>query len=70
LLPIAPLDGSKILQAFVPLRYAEQYEEFMRVGPYILLALFLGEMLLRIPLLSGWMTAIMSGMLWLLGSVL
>ena len=59
LLPIAPLDGSKVLQAFVPLRYIEQYEEFLRIGPYILLALFLGEMLVGLPVLSFWITAIM-----------
>ncbi|NOS67048.1 MAG: site-2 protease family protein [Candidatus Peribacteraceae bacterium] len=63
LLPIAPLDGSKVLQAFVPLRYAEQYEEFMRVGPYIVLALFLGEMLVGLPVLSFWITTIMEWVL-------
>lgn len=59
LLPIAPLDGSKVLQAFIPLRYAERYEEFLRVGPYIILALFLGEMLVGLPVLSLWITTIM-----------
>lgn len=63
LLPIAPLDGSKVLQAFVPIRLAEKYEEFMRVGPYILLALFLAEGLLHIPLLSIWIVTIMDGVL-------
>src|SRR3989338_3055682 len=39
LLPIAPLDGSKVLQMLIPYRYEEQYEDFMRFGPYILLFL-------------------------------
>lgn len=59
LLPIAPLDGSKVLQAFVPLRYADIYEEFMRIGTYVLLALFAGEILLGVPLLSLWVTTVM-----------
>ncbi len=63
LLPIAPLDGSKVLQAFVPLRYADQYEEFMRIGMYVLLALFLAESLLHIPLLSFWVVTIMEWVL-------
>jgi Zn-dependent protease len=54
LLPIAPLDGSKIVQAFVPWQYADQYEEFMRRGPMILLALLIAEDLLGIPLISRW----------------
>ena len=58
LLPIAPLDGSKVLEAFIPLRYSDQYEEFMRKGPYILLALFLGQWLLNIPFLSYWVVGI------------
>lgn len=59
LLPVAPLDGSKVLEAFVPLRYADRYDDFMRIGPFILLGLFLAESLLRIPLLSLWITTIM-----------
>ncbi len=60
LLPIAPLDGSKVLEPFIPLRYSDKYDEFMRIGPYILLALFLGEMLVGLPVLSFWITTIMS----------
>ena len=63
LLPIAPLDGSKVLQAFIPLRYIEQYEEFMRIGMYILLALFIGELVLGIPSISLWVTTIMEWVL-------
>ncbi len=39
LLPVAPLDGSKVLAAFLPHEYEQQYDEYMRYGPYILLAL-------------------------------
>lgn len=59
LIPIAPLDGSKVLEAFVPLRYSDRYEEFMRVGMYVLLGLFLAEAFLHIPLLSLWIVTVM-----------
>lgn len=64
LLPIAPLDGSKVLQAFVPLRYADRYEEFMRIGMYVLLALFAGEVMLGIHSISLWITTVMEWTLW------
>jgi Zn-dependent protease len=63
LLPIAPLDGSKILQAFIPLRYEDMYEEFMRRGPFVLLGLLIAEHLLGISIISGWV-------LWIMGQVL
>lgn len=59
LIPIAPLDGSKVLEAFVPLRYSDRYEEFMRIGMYVLLGLFLAEFFLHIPLLSLWIVTVM-----------
>lgn len=58
LLPIAPLDGSKVLAMFIPYQYEATYEEFLRNGPFILLFLIIGERLLGIPLLIGWITAI------------
>ena len=69
LLPIAPLDGSKVLEAFIPLRYQEAYENYMRYGPYILLALLIGENLLGFSLLSGWIMGIMQGVLRGFGTV-
>ncbi len=59
LLPIAPLDGSKVLEPFIPLRYSDQYDEFMKKGMYVLLGLLLAERFLNIPLLSLWITTIM-----------
>jgi len=58
LLPIAPLDGSKVLAMFIPFQYEAQYEEFLRNGPIILLCLLIGERILGIPLIIGWITAI------------
>ncbi len=63
LLPIAPLDGSKILHPFIPLRYEERYEAFMQNGPYILIALLLAERLLNIPILITWISWIINAVL-------
>ena len=58
LLPIAPLDGSKILAMFIPYQYEAEYEDFLRKGPIILLALLIGERMLGIPLIIGWVMMI------------
>jgi Zn-dependent protease len=63
LLPIAPLDGSKILGAFIPLRYEDAYEDFMQKGPWILLALLLAEQLFGFPFLAFWIHAISNSVL-------
>lgn len=63
LLPIAPLDGSKVLHLFVPYQYERDYLQFMQYGPYILLLLLLFESFLPIPLLSGWVFGIANGVL-------
>lgn len=63
LLPIAPLDGSNILQAFIPLRYEDRYHDIMQKGPMILLGLLIAENILRIPILLTWITVVMEGAL-------
>lgn len=67
LFPLPPLDGSNILRMFIPYRLEDRYEEIMRVGPFILLALILFESILPIPLLSGWVHGIMGAVLWVFG---
>ena len=39
LLPLPPLDGSNVLQMFIPWRYEQHYADLRRVGPFILLFL-------------------------------
>ena len=41
LLPIPPLDGSKAIGLFVPRRLQGAYQEYLRVGPVLLIAIFL-----------------------------
>ena len=72
LLPVAPLDGSKILQSFIPYRYEMSYERFMQQGPIILLALILGGIFLNIPILSAWVFGIIDPVLqimWWIGTM-
>ena len=59
LIPIAPLDGSKVLEAFIPHHLADKYDEFMRIGMYIVIGLFVGEMFFGIHTLSVWIGAVM-----------
>lgn len=63
LLPVAPLDGSKVLEAFIPYQFELKYEEFMRVGPYILLGLLLAEAFIGFPFLHFWISTIASWVL-------
>lgn len=46
MLPIPPLDGSKVLDRFVPLRLRPRWERFCQIGPAVLLAvIFLPHLL-------------------------
>ncbi|HVW66936.1 MAG TPA: site-2 protease family protein [Candidatus Peribacteraceae bacterium] len=59
LFPVAPLDGSNIVRQFIPYQYEERYEDFVRIGPYILIGLIVAEMFLPIHILSAWVFGIM-----------
>lgn len=52
LLPIAPLDGSKLIGAFIPYSYEAEYQEFLRVGPYILIGILFLQYILNINILG------------------
>ncbi len=58
LLPIAPLDGSKVLQLFIPWQYEHKYEDFLRIGPFILLFLIFFGSFLPIDIISWWVGTI------------
>lgn len=63
LLPVAPLDGSKIIHPFIPLKHEDMYYQFMQRGPFILLGLLIAERMLNIPILFGWIFGIMNPIL-------
>ena len=69
LIPIAPLDGSRVLESFIPLRYEDRYQEIMRKGPMILLILLLAERFLNVPFLQIWIGGIMNFVLSVMESV-
>ncbi len=60
LLPIPPLDGSNILRLFIPWRLRDRYDELMRYGPWILLAVLLAESFLNIPIITAWVGFILA----------
>ena len=62
LVPLPPLDGSRIVDGLVPLRLRPAWDQFSRVAPFILLALLFipGSPLLR--LLAGPMSLVITGL--------
>jgi Zn-dependent protease len=58
LLPVAPLDGSKIILPFIPRRLEDSYEDFMRYGPFVLLGILLLERVVNFPFLTWWVSGI------------
>ncbi len=63
LLPIAPLDGSKIVQMFIPYAYEEHYQRYLEYGPYILIGLLIVEQMFDLPILLTWISFIVDGVL-------
>ena len=63
LLPIAPLDGSKVLQPFILYQYQDSYDVFLQRGPYILIGLLIAERLLNFPFLMIWIQTIINAVL-------
>jgi Zn-dependent protease len=70
LLPVAPLDGSKVLAIFIPYRYESEYEQYLRNGPMILLILLLAERVMGIPLIVGWISWIIRPILGAMGTLI
>ena len=52
LLPIPPLDGSKVLQFFIPEKFYAQWRVFEKNGYMILLLIIGAQMIFKIPVLS------------------
>lgn len=69
LLPIPPLDGSNILRMFIPWRMEARYMEWMQKAPMILLGIIIVESFTNIRILSGFVSAIVRGVLALFGAV-
>ena len=63
LLPIPPLDGSNIVRLFLPWHARDRFDEAMRYGPWILLAVLLAESFLGLRVLSAWVGAVSAAVL-------
>jgi Zn-dependent protease len=70
LLPVAPLDGSKIIGIFVPYQYEREYQEFLYYGPFVLLGLLIAERVFHFPILLGWISLVVSPMLSVMDTIL
>lgn len=66
LLPIPPLDGSKIIRAFLPYEYEYQFRMFEQNGPWILLGLIVIGRMFGIPILSFWIEMVMLPFKWIM----
>jgi Zn-dependent protease len=53
LIPIPPLDGSKILMGILPPRYEEPFMQLERLGPFLLIGIIFIGRALQIPILWG-----------------
>ena len=54
MLPLPPLDGSRIVDALLPARLRPQWEAFSRFAPFILLAIvFVGWRIIAVPIAAG-----------------
>ncbi len=60
LIPLPPLDGSKILMGLLPIQYEHQMEQLERVGPFLLLGIILVTSFAGIPILSWILTPFVS----------
>jgi Zn-dependent protease len=42
MIPVPPLDGSRVLEGLLPLRFRGAWESFTRFAPFVLIAVFIG----------------------------
>ncbi|WP_235969571.1 site-2 protease family protein [Anaeromyxobacter diazotrophicus] len=42
MIPVPPLDGSRVLEGMLPLRFRGAWESFTRFAPFVLIAVFIG----------------------------
>jgi Zn-dependent protease len=67
LLPIPPLDGSRIVDAVMPYRFRSAWSQFTALGPLLLVAVILGPLFLGKNLMSAPVDWTVSALRWLTG---
>jgi Zn-dependent protease len=51
LLPVPPLDGSRVVDGLIPLRWRPYWEAYMRYGTFVLFAIFfVSDRLMAVPI--------------------
>ncbi len=68
LIPIPPLDGSKILEALLPYKYLIKVERFLNKGQFVIFILFI--ILMRIGILDGLFDFVLGGYFRLLNPII
>ena len=64
LIPLAPLDGSKVLGGLLPRQVASSYERVQRFGPVVLLTVVLADVVFNLGILWGFIGPIVNGLLY------
>ena len=62
LLPLAPLDGSRVLEGFIPRHRAESYARFQRYGPMVLVGIVMLDYALGLGILWGIIGPVVNGL--------
>ena len=65
LLPIPPLDGSHILESFLPYKALQKYREVGRYAPLVLIGIFLADRFLQTGIISAILYEPMRYLLWI-----
>jgi Zn-dependent protease len=63
LIPLAPLDGSRVLGGLLPRRMMPSYNRFQQYGPAVLLTVILADVVFKLGILAGIIGPIVNGLL-------
>ena len=56
MIPIPPLDGSKILMGLLPEEQARQYSQVEMYGPMLLIGLIVADQMLGLGIIRAWIS--------------
>lgn len=62
LIPLAPLDGSRVLEAFIPRNRADSYAQFQRYGPVVLVGAIMLDYVLGLRILWSVIGPVVGGL--------
>ena len=54
MLPIPPLDGSRVLKGLLPAQQAQRYGQLEMYGPILLIGLIVADQMLRLGIIRTW----------------